>query len=152
MNMPVRFDLTYIDSNGEKKRPVMLHRTIFGSVERFIGILIEHFAGAFPLWLAPVQVKILPVNPDYHLEFCEALKARMIEEGIRVELDERNEKLGYRLREAQINKIPVQLVIGDGEIANGEVNVRRYGKNESVTMKVEDFFADLHREIKAKSL
>jgi threonyl-tRNA synthetase len=152
MNMPVRFDLTYIDSNGEKKRPVMLHRTIFGSVERFIGILIEHFAGAFPLWLAPVQVKLLPVNPDYHLEACEALKKRMIEEGIRVELDERNEKLGYRLREAQINKIPVQLVIGDGEIANGEVNVRRYGKNESVTMKVEDFFADLHREIKDRTL
>jgi threonyl-tRNA synthetase len=152
MNMPVRFDLTYIDSNGEKKRPVMLHRTIFGSVERFIGILIEHFAGAFPLWLAPVQVKLLPVNPDYHLEACVALKNRMIEEGIRVELDERNEKLGYRLREAQINKIPVQLVIGDGEIANGEVNVRRYGKNESNTMKVEDFFADLHREIKERSL
>jgi threonyl-tRNA synthetase len=152
MNMPVRFDLTYVDSNGEKKRPVMLHRTIFGSVERFIGILIEHFAGAFPLWLAPVQVKLLPVNPDYHLEACEALKKRMIEEGIRVELDERNEKLGYRLREAQINKIPVQLVIGDGEIANGEVNVRRYGKNESVTMKVEDFFADLHREIKDRTL
>jgi len=152
MNMPVRFDLTYIDSNGEKKRPVMLHRTIFGSVERFIGILIEHFAGAFPLWLAPVQVKILPVNPDYHLEACEALKARMMDEGIRVELDERNEKLGYRLREAQINKIPVQIVIGDGEIANGEVNVRRYGKNESNTMKVEDFFNDLHKEIKEKTL
>lgn len=152
MNMPVRFDLTYVDSNGEKKRPVMLHRTIFGSVERFIGILIEHFAGAFPLWLAPVQVKLLPVNPDYHLEACLALKQRMMDEGIRVELDERNEKLGYRLREAQINKIPVQLVIGDGEIANGEVNVRRYGKNESNTMKVEDFFTALHREIKAKSL
>ena len=152
MNMPVRFDLTYVDSNGEKKRPVMLHRTIFGSVERFIGILIEHFAGAFPLWLAPVQVKLLPVNPDYHLEACLALKQRMMDEGIRVELDERNEKLGYRLREAQINKIPVQLVIGDGEIANGEVNVRRYGKNESNTMKVEDFFTALHREIKDKSL
>ncbi|MGB7594734.1 MAG: threonine--tRNA ligase [Erysipelotrichaceae bacterium] len=152
MNMPVRFDLTYIDSNGEKKRPVMLHRTIFGSVERFIGILIEHFAGAFPLWLAPVQVKILPVNPDYHLEACEALKARMMDEGIRVELDERNEKLGYRLREAQINKIPVQLVIGDGENANGEVNVRRYGKNESNTMKVEDFFNALHKEIREKTL
>lgn len=152
MNMPVRFDLTYVDSNGEKKRPVMLHRTIFGSVERFIGILIEHFAGAFPLWLAPVQVKLLPVNPDYHLEACEALKQRMMDEGIRVELDERNEKLGYRLREAQINKIPVQLVIGDGEIVNGEVNVRRYGKNESNTMKVEDFFDALHREIRTKSL
>jgi len=124
-----------------------LHRVIFGSVERFIGILIEHFAGAFPVWLAPTQVKILPVNGEIHLEACEALKQRMIDEDIRVEVDGRNEKLGYRMREAQMNKVPVQLVIGDGEIANGEVTVRRYGKNESVTLKIDDFFAQLHKEI-----
>jgi len=147
MNLPERFDLTYVGPDGEKKRPVMLHRVIFGSVERFIGILIEHFAGAFPVWLAPTQVKILPVNGELHLEACEALKQRMIEEDIRVEVDGRNEKLGYRMREAQMDKVPIQLVIGDGEIANGEVTVRRYGKNESVTLKIDDFFAQLHKEI-----
>lgn len=152
MNLPERFDLTYVDRDGEKKRPVMLHRVIFGSVERFIGILIEHFAGAFPLWLAPVQVKILPVNAEFHLEYCENLKTRLMEEGIRVEIDDRNEKLGYRLREAQMHKIPVQWVVGDGEIANNEVNVRRYGKNESRTVKVDEAFAELALEIKNRSL
>ncbi len=152
MNLPERFDLTYVDRDGEKKRPVMLHRVIFGSVERFIGILIEHFAGAFPLWLAPVQVKILPVNAEFHLGYCENLKTRLMEEGIRVEIDDRNEKLGYRLREAQMHKIPVQWVVGDGEIANNEVNVRRYGKNESRTVNADEAFAKLAKEIKNRSL
>ncbi len=146
MNLPERFDLTYVDADGEKKRPVMLHRVIFGSVERFIGILIEHYAGAFPLWLAPVQIAILGVNGEVHDEACEALKNRLEALKFRVHVDNRNEKLGYRMREAQVKKIPIQLVIGDGEIQSGSVNVRRYGKNDSVTMPVDDFIAMITKE------
>jgi threonyl-tRNA synthetase len=146
MNLPERFDLTYVDADGEKKRPVMLHRVIFGSVERFIGILIEHYAGAFPLWLAPVQIAILGVNGEVHNDACEALKNRLENLKFRVHVDNRNEKLGYRMREAQVKKIPIQLVIGDGEIQSGSVNVRRYGKNDSVTMSIDDFIAMITKE------
>ena len=106
MNLPERFDLTYIDKDGSKKRPVMLHRVIYGSIERFIGILIEHYAGVFPTWLAPVQVNIIPVNNEYHLEYAESLKEELIKSGLRVDLDDREEKLGYRMRESQTKKIP----------------------------------------------
>jgi threonyl-tRNA synthetase len=146
MNLPERFDMTYIDSDGEKKRPVMLHRVIFGSVERFIGILIEHYAGAFPLWLAPVQIAILGVNGEIHGEACDALKEKLNALKFRSIVDNRNEKLGYRMREAQIKKIPIQIVIGDGEVASGSVNVRRYGKNDSVSMSIEDFIASIQLE------
>ncbi len=146
MNLPERFDMTYIDSDGEKKRPVMLHRVIFGSVERFIGILIEHYAGAFPLWLAPVQIAILGVNGDLHSDASNALKERLNALKFRAIVDNRNEKLGYRLREAQVKKIPIQVVIGDGEVASGTVNVRRYGKNESVSMPIDDFIASIQAE------
>jgi len=146
MNLPERFDMTYIDSDGEKKRPVMLHRVIFGSVERFIGILIEHYAGAFPLWLAPVQIAILGVNGDIHGDASQALKDKLNALKFRAIVDNRNEKLGYRLREAQVKKIPIQVVIGDGEVASGTVNVRRYGKNESVSMSIEDFIASITKE------
>jgi len=143
MNLPERFDLTYVDSDGQKKRPVMLHRVIFGSVERFIGILIEHYAGAFPVWLAPVQVMILPVNAEFHHEASLALKEKLEALNFRVKLDERNEKLGFRLREAQMLKIPVQLVIGDGEIENQSVNIRRYGSQESQSLSIDDFIKAL---------
>ena len=146
MNLPERFDLTYVDADGEKKRPVMLHRVIFGSVERFIGILIEHYAGAFPLWLAPVQIAILGVNGEVHNAASQALKDRLEALKFRVHVDNRNEKLGYRMREAQVKKIPIQLVIGDGEIQSGSVNVRRYGKNDSVTMSIDDFIAMITKE------
>lgn len=146
MNLPERFDLTYVDADGEKKRPVMLHRVIFGSVERFIGILIEHYAGAFPLWLAPVQIAILGVNGEVHNDASQALKERLEALKFRVHVDNRNEKLGYRMREAQVKKIPIQLVIGDGEIQSGSVNVRRYGKNDSVTMSIDDFIAMITKE------
>jgi threonyl-tRNA synthetase len=146
MNLPERFDLTYVDADGEKKRPVMLHRVIFGSVERFIGILIEHYAGAFPLWLAPVQIAILGVNGEVHDDACQNLKHRLDSLKFRVHVDNRNEKLGYRMREAQVKKIPIQLVIGDGEVQSGSVNVRRYGKNESVTMSIEAFIALITKE------
>ncbi|HZJ87340.1 MAG TPA: threonine--tRNA ligase, partial [Erysipelothrix sp.] len=113
MNLPERFDLSYIDDHGERVRPVMLHRVIFGSVERFIGIIIEHFAGAFPLWLSPTQVTIMPVNAEYHLDYSNEVADRLRKHGIRVEVDGRNEKLGYRLREAQKAKTPMQLILGD---------------------------------------
>ncbi len=150
MNLPERFDLTYIDSDGSKKRPIMLHRVIFGSVERFIGILIEHYAGAFPLWLSPDQVRILPVNAEFHHDYAQKLKDKLAEAGLRVEVDERNEKLGYRLREAQIKKIPVQLVVGDGEVENGTVNVRRYGSQASESLGIEELIQALVKEVKEK--
>ncbi len=150
MNLPERFDMTYIDSDGEKKRPVMLHRVIFGSVERFIGILIEHYAGAFPLWLAPVQIAILGVNGELHDDYCEALKLKLSALKFRAIVDNRNEKLGYRMRDAQMKKIPIQLVIGDGELASNSVNVRRYGKNESVSMSIDAFIESIQIEQASK--
>ncbi|MDP2812891.1 MAG: threonine--tRNA ligase [Erysipelotrichaceae bacterium] len=151
MNLPERFDLTYIAPDGTKKRPILLHRVIYGSVERFIGILIEHYGGAFPMWLAPVQAVIVPVNPDLHNEASYALAKRLEELEIRVKVDDRNEKLGYRIREAQITKIPVQLVLGDGEVANNSINIRRYGQQNSETLPVDEFIAKLLLEIGEKS-
>ena len=118
MNLPERFDLTYIDSDGSKKRPVMLHRVIYGSIERFIGILIEHYAGVFPLWLSPVQVNVLPVVSSYHGDYAKEIYDYLIENDIRCEIDSRDEKLGYRLREAQIKKIPYTLILGEEECSN----------------------------------
>jgi threonyl-tRNA synthetase len=150
MNLPERFDLTYIAPDGTKKRPIMLHRVIYGSVERFIGILIEHYGGAFPMWLAPVQAVIIPVNPDLHSEASVALAKRLEDLEIRVKVDDRNEKLGYRIREAQITKIPMQLVLGDGEMANNSINIRRYGQQNSETLPVDEFIANLLLEISDK--
>jgi threonyl-tRNA synthetase len=150
MNLPERFDLTYIAPDGSKKRPIMLHRVIYGSVERFIGILIEHYGGAFPMWLAPVQAVIVPVNPDLHSEAAFALAKRLEDLDIRVKVDDRNEKLGYRIREAQITKIPVQLVLGDGEMANNSINIRRYGQQNSETLPVDEFISNLLLEINEK--
>lgn len=150
MNLPERFDLTYIDQNGDKVRPVMLHRVIYGSIERFIGILIEHFAGAFPLWLAPDQVVIVPVHHENHLEYSKKVEAALLERGVRVKIDARNEKLGYRIREAQTHKIPVQLVVGEGEIESNSVNVRRYGKQESETVGLNEFIDRILLEIENK--
>ncbi len=150
MNLPERFDLTYIDQNGEKKRPVMLHRALFGSIERFIGILIEHYAGAFPVWLSPVQVKIIPVNNEFHQAYAEKLLGMMIDEDLRVELDAREEKLGYKIREAQTKKIPYQLVLGDKEVSENLVTYRRYGQQDQVTVKVDEFIALIKKEIAKK--
>lgn len=149
MNLPVRFDITYIDENGEKKRPVMLHRAIFGSLERFIGILIEHYGGAFPTWLAPVQVRMIPVNNKYHLEYVNKIKDLLTEENIRVEIDNRDEKLGYKIREAQTKKVPYQLVIGDSEVNNQQITYRKYGKLDLTTLNVEEFINMLKSEIKS---
>ena len=150
MNLPERFDLNYVAQDGTKKRPVMVHRVIYGSVERFIGILIEHFGGVFPLWLAPLQVEIIPVNGEIHTPYCEEIKAMLDDAHISSHVDARNEKLGYRMREAQIKKIPVQIVIGDGEVENRTVTVRRHGSQDKVTMPLNDFLSMLQAEIEEK--
>lgn len=150
MNLPERFDLTYVDADGSKKRPIMLHRVIFGSIERFIGILIEHYAGAFPMWLAPQQVVIVPVHHERHLAYAQQLEAMLLAKGVRVKVDGRNEKLGYRVREAQTHKIPMQIVVGDGEVENGTATVRRYGKKDSVTITKEELLESILNEIETK--
>ena len=141
--LPQRFNLSYIDEDGNKKTPVMIHRALFGSFERFIGIITEHFAGAFPTWLTPVQVKILPISAEKHMEYAKKLQAELDEKGFRVEVDERNEKIGYKIREAQMQKIPYMLVIGDKEIESGSVGVRSRKDGDLGAMKKEDFIAKL---------
>lgn len=148
MNLPERFDCYYIDSNGEKKRPVMLHRACFGSIERFIGIITENYAGAFPTWLAPVQIALLPVNNNFHLEYAQKLYEQFRDLDLRVELDDSNDKLGYRMRNAQMRKIPYTIVLGDHERDDGTVTYRKYGQQEQITVKVNDFIALINEEIK----
>ncbi len=150
MNLPERFDLHYIDANGEKKRPLMLHRALLGSIERFIGILIEHYAGAFPTWLAPVQVKVIPVNNLYHEKYSKKLVEEMLDKKLRVELDDRDEKLGYKIREAQLKKIPYQIVIGDNEVESNLVTYRRHGEQKQVTVSKAEFIKMIQKEIENK--
>ncbi|KXG77648.1 Threonine--tRNA ligase 2 [Fervidicola ferrireducens] len=147
--MPERFDLTYIGPDGERHRPVMIHRTIFGSLERFIGILIEHYAGAFPVWLAPVQVKVIPVSQKF-LEYGRQVKRKLEAHDIRVELDERNEKVGYKIREAQMQKIPYMLIVGEKEEAEGSVSVRIREKGDVGTKSLEEFVQEIKERIKNK--
>lgn len=151
MNLPERFDLTYIDADGSKKRPVMLHRVIYGSIERFIGILIEHYAGAFPLWLSPIQVNIIPVNNEYHLDYINKLISKLNDNKIRVKLDDRNEKLGYKMCESQTKKIPLTLVIGDNEVNDDKISYREYGKTETVNCSSDEFISRLNNCIKNKN-
>jgi len=147
--MPERFDLNYVGADGEKHRPVMLHRTFFGSVERFIGILIEHYAGAFPLWLSPVQVRILPIT-DRAKEYSLELQKILEEKDIRVEIDLRNEKIGYKIREAQMEKIPYMFVIGDKEVENRQVAVRKRGEGDVGAISLEQLLDQLLTEIVEK--
>ena len=148
MNLPERFDLTYVDKDGSKKRPVMLHRVIYGSIERFIGILIEHYAGAFPLWLSPVQINVIPVNNEYHLEYAEKILNILKETNYRVELDSRDEKLGYKIRESQTKKIPYTLVLGNNERDNNTVTYRKFGQEKTTTITLEEFLDMLANQIK----
>lgn len=150
MNLPERFDITYVAKDGSKKRPIMLHRVIFGSIERFIGIITEHFAGNFPTWLAPTQVNIIPVNNEHHLEYATKVKETLEMNGIRVAIDAREEKLGYRMRESQIHKIPYTLVIGDKEKEEGSVNARRFGSKEEEKLSLDEFVSKINTEIKEK--
>ena len=147
--LPQRFELEYIGADGEKHRPIMIHRVVFGSIERFIGILIEHFAGAFPTWLAPVQVKVLPIS-DKYLDYAQKVKAELDEAGIRAELDTRSEKIGYKIREAQKNKIPYMLVVGQKEEENNLVAVRSRFKGDEGQKSLADFLSDIQGEIERK--
>lgn len=150
VNLPHRFGCTYIDENGEKVEPVMLHRVVFGSVERFLGILIENYGGAFPTWLAPTQVEILPVNTEVHGAYAKDVERVLKEAGVRVEMDDANEKLGYRLRNAQVNKVPFTLVLGDKEAETRSVTYRVYGQKEQVTVSLEEFKAKILDSIARK--
>ena len=145
--LPRRFELNYIDKNGEKQTPVVIHRAIFGTFDRFTAFIIEETKGAFPLWLAPKQIVIIPVNSEIHADYAHEVKEQLIANGFRVEVDDRNEKLGYRIREAQVKKIPIKLVVGDGEIENDSVNVRRQGQEGNVSMKLEDFIKQINAEV-----
>ena len=149
MQLPERFELTYTGEDGLKHRPVMIHRVVYGSIERFIGILIENYAGAFPAWLAPCQVRILPIT-DKHVEYAKKLADKMFDLGLRVHLDDRNEKLGYKIREAQVQKVPYTLVVGDKEMEEGTVNVRRRGEGDIGAMPQDEFISMLQKEIKEK--
>lgn len=148
MQLPERFDLTYVDKDGEKVRPIMLHRVIFGSVERFIGILIEHYAGAFPTWLSPVQINIIPVNNDHHLDYAQEIKQLLTTHHLRVEVDSRDEKLSYKMRDSQTRKIPYTIILGDKEKENQEISYRLHSKQETITMGQEEFLNHILTEIK----
>ena len=145
--LPQRFNLSYIDEDGNKKTPVMIHRALFGSFERFIGIITEHYAGAFPTWLAPVQVKVLPISTEKHGEYAKKLADELTEEGFRVEVDDRNEKIGYKIREAQTQKVPYMLVVGDKEIESNSVGVRARAEGDLGAMSKEEFKAKLSEEV-----
>ncbi len=151
MLMPEKFDLTFVGEDGQKHRPVMIHRVVYGSIERFIGILIEHFAGLFPLWLAPVQVRVLTIT-DKQLPYANELALKMKAKGIRVEVDIRNEKIGYKIRESQILKTPYTVVLGDKEIEENKVAVRKHGENNSETIATEEFIEDIYNKIITKSI
>lgn len=147
--MPQRFKLEYVGEDGQKHRPIMIHRVIFGSIERFIGILIEHFAGKFPLWLSPVQVKILPITDRTH-EYAQKIAETLKESGVRCEVDTRNEKIGYKIREAKMERVPYVLVVGDKEAEEGTVNVNTRGVEEKTTVALEAFVKKVKKEIKNK--
>ena len=152
MNLPERFGCTYVDRDGSKKTPLMLHRVVYGSIERFIGILIEHFGGHFPLWLAPQQFVIIPVHHEKHLAYANEVRDTLEKAGMRVKVDARNEKLGYRVREAQIKKIPYQIVVGQGESENATVTIRQNGKKDSVTMPLDEAVERFKNEVETKCL
>ena len=149
MQLPERFELEYMGADNEKHRPVMIHRVVLGSIERFIGIITEHYAGAFPLWLAPVQVKILPIG-EGHIEYANKVKDILEENHLRVEVDARNEKIGYKIREAQLKKVPYMLVVGDKEMAEGLVAVRSRSEGELGQLTIEDYTKRAVEEVKSK--
>ena len=150
--LPERFALTYIDEFGEKVRPVVIHRAILGSLERFVAFLLEETKGVLPVWLSPVQINIIPVSNEHHLDYCLSLKEKLLKLGIRVEVDVREEKLGYRMRDAQTKKIPYILVIGDKEVESNTVNYRMHGSKEMVALGIEDFCALILEKNNEKSL
>ena len=146
LSTDLRFNLSYIDSNGEKKTPILIHRALFGSFERFIGIITEHFAGAFPVWLAPVQVKVLPIS-DSQKEYAEKIVEKLSKEGLRVEIDDRQEKIGYKIREAQLQKVPYMLILGEKEVESKSVGVRSRKDGDIGAMEADEFVNKIKEEI-----
>jgi len=146
--LPRRFNLSYIDNNGEKKVPVVLHRAIFGTFDRFTAFILEETKGALPLWLSPVQINIIPVNNEYHLEYATNLLNKLRDKEFRVELDSRDEKMGYKIREAQTKKIPYTLVLGNNERDNNTITYRKYGEESTTTMSTEEFITMIEEQIK----
>jgi threonyl-tRNA synthetase len=148
--LPDRFDLTYVDSDGERKRPVMIHRVILGSIERFLGVLIEHYAGAFPLWLAPVQAVIMTIT-DRQQPYAQELAQKLRAAGVRLEEDLRNEKIGFKIREAASEKIPYMIIIGDKEVENGTLAVRKRGQRATTTLTFDEFVALFQEEVSSRT-
>ena len=144
--MPQRFDLEYTGADGEKHRPIMIHRVAFGSIERFIGILIEHYAGKFPTWLAPVQVKVMAVSEKF-ADYAQKIQDELIEAGVRSEIDLRNEKLGYKIREAQMEKVPYMVIVGEKEVEEGTISVRKRDEGDIGGMKAEELIARIKAEV-----
>jgi len=150
-NLPERFDIHYVDTDGEYKRPYMVHRAIFGSLERFFGVLIEHFGGFFPLWIAPMQARVLPITDAQH-EFSRQVVDQLKAAGIRAELDDRSEKVGYKIREAETQKIPYMLIVGGKEVENNQVSLRRHGDGDIGTFSLADVIGRLRAEIDNRTL
>lgn len=148
--LPERFGLTYVDKDGERKRPVMIHRVVLGAIERFLGVLIEHYAGAFPLWLSPVQAVVMTIT-DRHIDYGRQVKAKLLERGVRIEIDDRNEKIGFKIREARNQKIPYMLIVGDKEVEENTIGVRKRGEDATVTMSVDDFMVKFDEQVKARA-
>ncbi|PAD21699.1 threonine--tRNA ligase [Terribacillus saccharophilus] len=151
-HLPERFDLTYIGEDGKEHRPVVIHRGVVSTMERFVAFLIEEYKGAFPTWLAPVQAKIIPVSPEAHMDYARQVEDTLRMEGIRVQVDEREEKIGYKIREAQVQKIPFQIVVGDQEVSDQAVNIRRYGEKQSETKDLKAFVAEIKEEVAKRVL
>ena len=147
--LPERFELEYVGADGNKHRPIMIHRVVFGSIERFIGILIEHFAGAFPVWLAPVQVKLLPIA-DRHLDYIYEVKKALEAKGIRCEVDDRNEKIGYKIREAQVKKVPYMVIVGDKDVEAGTVAIRSRKDGDLGAMTPAEFVEFMVEKVSSK--
>ena len=143
--LPERFELTYVGEDGKQHRPVVIHRGVVSTMERFVAFLIEEYKGAFPTWLAPVQVQVIPVSPDVHFDYAKKVQEKLKADGFRVELDGRNEKIGYKIREAQMQKIPYMLVVGDQEVEDEAVNVRKYGEQKSETVPFAQFVETLKK-------
>ncbi|AXH99432.1 threonine--tRNA ligase [Sporosarcina sp. PTS2304] len=146
--LPERFDLTYVGEDGKQHRPVVIHRGVVSTMERFVAFLIEEYKGAFPTWLAPIQVEVIPVSPDVHFDYAEGVKEKLIHAGFRVDVDSRDEKIGYKIREAQVQKVPYMLVLGDRELESGEVNVRKYGEQKSESMSFDAFLEMIQEDVK----
>jgi threonyl-tRNA synthetase len=145
--LPERFDLSYVGEDGKQHRPVVIHRGVVSTMERFVAFLIEEYKGAFPTWLAPTQVQLIPVSPEIHFDYAKEVKEKLQAEGLRIEIDDRNEKMGYKIREAQMSKVPYMLVLGDNEISDRAVNVRKYGEQKSETISLDQFVDEIKKEV-----